>query len=55
MNNGVADVPAQGWSNWSVMQRDPTEAKVKAQATALKDTGLVSHGYVYANIVDVGT
>ena len=51
-DNGVAGGPAQGWSNWSVMQRDPTEAKVKAQAKALKDSGLLSHGYVYANIDD---
>jgi ricin-type beta-trefoil lectin protein/alpha galactosidase A-like protein/alpha galactosidase C-like protein len=52
VDNGVADVPPQGWNNWSVMQRDPTEAKVKAQAKALKDSGLLSHGYVYANIDD---
>jgi hypothetical protein len=54
-NNGAADSPAQGWSNWRVMQRDPTEAKVEAQAKALSDTGLVSHGYVSPTLTTSGT
>ena len=47
-----AQSPVSGWSTWSVMQRDPTDVKVKAQAKALHDSGLVSHGYIYANIDD---
>jgi hypothetical protein len=51
-DNGAADVPPSGWSNWSFIQRDPTEANSKAQAKAMRDTGLTNHGYTYVNIDD---
>ncbi len=51
-NNGAADSPPRGWSNWSFIQRDPTEANTKAQAKAMHDTGLINYGYEYVNVDD---
>jgi alpha-galactosidase len=51
-NNGAAATPQAGWSSWSFLRSNPTEANIKAQAQAMHDTGLVSHGFTYANIDD---
>ncbi|HEX4703043.1 MAG TPA: alpha-galactosidase [Pseudonocardiaceae bacterium] len=50
--NGVAASPQMGWSSWSFIRRNPTEANIEAQAKAMHDTGLVGHGYTYLNIDD---
>ncbi|HEY0806173.1 MAG TPA: alpha-galactosidase [Pseudonocardiaceae bacterium] len=50
--NGVAASPQMGWSTWSFVRRNPTEAVVEAQAKAMHDSGLVSHGYTYLNVDD---
>ncbi|MET8952535.1 glycoside hydrolase family 27 protein [Streptomyces sp. NPDC004393] len=44
--------PAMGWSSWSFVRRQPTEAKIKAQADALAASGLAGHGFVYINLDD---
>jgi hypothetical protein len=44
--------PIMGWSSWSFIRRDPTEAKIQAQAKALHDSGLSAHGFRYVNVDD---
>jgi alpha-galactosidase len=50
--NGVAATPQLGWSSWSFVRSNPTEANIEAQAKAMHDSGLVAHGYTYLNIDD---
>jgi alpha-galactosidase len=50
--NGAALSPQMGWSSWSFVRNQPTEAVIEAQAKAMHDTGLVAHGYTYLNIDD---
>jgi hypothetical protein len=51
-DNGVGVTPAMGWSSWSFIRHDPTEAGIEAQAKAMKRSGLASVGYQYINIDD---
>jgi hypothetical protein len=51
-DNGLSITPAMGWSSWSFVRRNPTEATIKAQAAALKNSGLSSHGFIYVNVDD---
>jgi alpha galactosidase A-like protein/alpha galactosidase C-like protein/alpha-galactosidase-like protein len=51
-NNGVGSRPAMGWSSWSFLRSDPTEASVEAQAKAMVSSGLRSVGYRYVNLDD---
>ncbi|GIH12866.1 alpha-galactosidase D [Rugosimonospora africana] len=51
-NNGLSLTPAMGWSSWSFVRRDPTEANIEAQADAMRDSGLSAHGFVYINLDD---
>ncbi|MBB5889427.1 RICIN domain-containing protein [Kutzneria kofuensis] len=51
-SNGVAATPQLGWSSWSFVRNNPTEADIEAQARAMHDSGLVAHGYTYLNIDD---
>jgi Alpha galactosidase A/Alpha galactosidase C-terminal beta sandwich domain len=51
-NNGLSITPAMGWSSWSFVRRTPTEAKIKAQADAMKNSGLAAHGFMYVNVDD---
>ena len=48
----VGLAPTLGWSSWSFMRKDPTAAKIKAQAEAMVSSGLASLGYRYINIDD---
>ncbi|QKW22346.1 alpha-galactosidase [Kitasatospora sp. NA04385] len=50
--NGAAATPQAGWSSWSFLRGNPTEANIEAQAAAMASTGLVAHGYTYVNIDD---
>jgi alpha-galactosidase len=50
-NNGLAQTPLMGWSSWSSIRSNPTEATIKAQAQALANT-LKSYGYSYINLDD---
>ncbi|MGW0208714.1 alpha-galactosidase [Streptomyces sp. NPDC003233] len=51
-DNGQSPRPAMGWSSWSFVRRQPTEAKIEAQADALVSGGLRNHGFVYVNLDD---
>ncbi|MFD8723851.1 alpha-galactosidase [Streptomyces sp. NPDC059629] len=51
-DNGQATHPAMGWSSWSFVRRQPTEAKIEAQADALASSGLKDHGFVHVNLDD---
>ncbi|MBS2551511.1 alpha-galactosidase [Catenulispora sp. NL8] len=51
-NNGVGLTPALGWSSWSSVRKDPTAAKVDAQADAMKSSGLAAAGFQYVNLDD---
>ncbi len=51
-NNGSERKPVLGWSSWSFLRKDPTAAKIKAQARALKKSGLHKLGYKYVNLDD---
>ncbi|WP_171687163.1 NPCBM/NEW2 domain-containing protein [Paenibacillus planticolens] len=50
-DNGLAQKPIMGWSSWSFIRKDPTEAKIKAQADVLA-AKFKSHGYEYVNLDD---
>jgi hypothetical protein len=50
--NGLERRPVLGWSSWSFLRKDPTAAKIEAQARALKDSGLEKLGYNYINLDD---
>src|SRR5215469_5659089 len=50
--NGVPLTPAIGWSSWSFIRYYPTEAALAAQAKAMHDSGLQSHGFEYVNLDD---
>jgi len=51
-NNGVGLTPALGWSSWSFVRKDPTAAKIDAQADAMKSSGLAAAGFQYVNVDD---
>ena len=51
-NNGLESKPILGWSSWSFLRKDPTAAKIEAQARALQDSGLQKLGYKYVNLDD---
>src|SRR5690242_7495360 len=51
-NNGLERTPVLGWSSWSFLRKQPTAAKIEAQARALKNSGLQSVGYNYVNLDD---
>jgi hypothetical protein len=51
-DNGLSIRPAMGWNSWSFVRRTPTAAKIKAQAAAMKSSGLAGHGYLYVNLDD---
>jgi alpha-galactosidase len=51
-NNGLALTPLLGWSSWSFIRTNPTEAKIEAQADALKSSGLAGYGFDRINLDD---
>jgi alpha-galactosidase len=51
-NNSLGATPLMGWRNWSYIESDPTTAKIEAQATVMKSSGLLSYGYQYINVDD---
>ncbi|MGH9620997.1 MAG: glycoside hydrolase family 27 protein [Bryobacteraceae bacterium] len=51
-NNGLERTPILGWSSWSFIRKDPTAAKIEAQARAMQKSGLEKIGYRYINLDD---
>jgi hypothetical protein len=52
VHSDPSSTPLMGWSSWSFLRQDPTQAKVEAQARALKASGLLAHGYTNVNLDD---
>jgi hypothetical protein len=50
--NGVERTPVLGWSSWSYLRDNPTQANIEAQAKALQTSGLEKIGYEYVNLDD---
>lgn len=44
--------PILGWSSWSFLRREPSAAKMEAEALALHGSGLQELGYKYVNLDD---
>ncbi|WP_406447860.1 alpha-galactosidase [Streptomyces sp. NBC_00876] len=51
-DNGVSPTPPMGWSSWSYTRYDANEDNIKTQAKAMKDLGLIEHGWNRINIDD---
>ena len=51
-DNGVGLKPLMGWSSWSFIRKNPTAAKIEAQADALVRNGLSGVGFQNVNIDD---
>jgi Alpha galactosidase A/NPCBM-associated, NEW3 domain of alpha-galactosidase/Alpha galactosidase C-terminal beta sandwich domain/Carbohydrate binding module (family 35) len=51
-DSGVGQAPLLGWSSWSFIRSAPTAAKIEAQASALRSSGLARAGFKYANLDD---
>src|SRR2546423_12475547 len=51
-DNGLALTPPLGWSSWSFIRREPTAAKIEAQADAMVNSGLARAGFQYVNLDD---
>jgi len=50
--SGLERRPVLGWSSWSFLRKEPTAAKIEAQARALQNSGLEKLGYNYVNLDD---
>jgi alpha-galactosidase len=50
-NNGLAKTPFMGWSTWSYVGKDPTEANIEAQAR-VEASKLKAYGYNYVLLDD---
>jgi alpha-galactosidase len=49
----IALTPPMGWNSWNCWGESVSDAKVRASAKAMVDTGLINHGWSYINIDDV--
>jgi len=48
----IALTPPMGWNSWNRWGASVDEAKVKASAKAMAESGLIQHGWTYVNIDD---
>jgi len=48
----IALTPPMGWNSWNCWAGAVDDAKIRAAAKAMKDKGLVQHGWTYINIDD---
>lgn len=48
----IALTPPMGWNSWNCWACSIDDAKVRAAAKAMVDTGLIDHGWTYINIDD---
>jgi alpha-galactosidase len=48
----LARTPPMGWNSWNVWGTSVDDAKVRAAADAMVESGLVNHGFQYINIDD---
>ncbi len=52
VQSGAAQTPPMGWNPWNAFHADVDEAKVRAVAKAMVDSGLAARGYRFVNIDD---
>lgn len=52
IQTGAAQTPPMGWNPWNAFHADVDEAKVRAVAKAMVDSGLAARGYRFVNIDD---
>ena len=50
IGSGLALTPPMGWNSWNAWRRWVDDAKVRAAADGLVQTGLAARGYTYVNI-----
>ena len=50
--NGAALQPQMGWSSWSLLRMNISQAAIQAQAKAIHKSGLQGLGYAYVNVDD---
>ena len=50
IGQGVALTPPMGWNSWNAWRRWVDDAKVRAAAEAMVESGLAARGYTYINI-----
>jgi alpha-galactosidase len=48
----IALTPPMGWNSWNCWAESVDDAKVRAAARAMAESGLVNHGWTYINIDD---
>lgn len=46
----VGLTPPMGWNSWHIYQGRVTDALVRRNAQAMRDSGLIDHGWTYVNI-----
>lgn len=49
---GIALTPPMGWNSWNCWGLSVSDAKVRASANAMVQSGLMRHGWTYINIDD---
>jgi len=52
VGDAIALTPPMGWNSWNCWAGAVDAKKIKAAAQAMKDTGLINHGWTYINIDD---
>jgi alpha-galactosidase len=52
VSDRIALTPPMGWNSWYGFSEGVTDADVRAMAKAMRDSGLVNHGWSYVNIDD---
>jgi hypothetical protein len=52
VGDAIALTPPMGWNSWNVYGLRVDEAKMRASADALLESGLAAHGWTYVNIDD---
>ncbi len=48
----ISLTPAMGWNSWNCWADAVTDARVRASADAMVNSGLINHGWTYVNIDD---
>ena len=48
----IALTPAMGWNSWNCWGLSVSDTKVRAAADAMKQSGLIDHGWTYINMDD---
>ncbi len=52
VGDAICLTPPMGWNSWNCWAKEIDADKVKAAAAAMKESGLIDHGWTYVNIDD---